>query len=130
MRGHINSTGYRNVTLCRKNMPKIIYVHALVCLAWHGPKPKDKDEVAHLDGSKLNNTPQNLRWSTYAENYADRIRHERVGHKLKSADIKEIFLLKKDGVTQTKIAAKFNVTQSYISDIVNGKYWKHLYGDL
>lgn len=43
-------------------------VHALVCEAFHGPKPFPSAIVLHLDEDPSNNTPVNLRWGTRKEN--------------------------------------------------------------
>ncbi len=53
-----------------------VYVHRLVCEAWHGPPPNEESIVLHLDGDPQNNTPQNLRWGTQQENAEDRERHK------------------------------------------------------
>lgn len=52
-------------------------VHKLVCLAFHGAKPTGGECVRHLDGDRLNNRPDNLRWGTNKENAADTILHGR-----------------------------------------------------
>ena len=52
-------------------------VHQLVCLAFHGLKPTGAQCVRHLDGNRLNNRPENLRWGTNKENAADTIMHGR-----------------------------------------------------
>lgn len=49
----------------------------MVCLAFHGPKPPDKDVCAHWDDIKHNDKPSNLRWATRKENAEDRVRNER-----------------------------------------------------
>lgn len=48
-------------------------IHTLVCLAFHGPKPTPKHQVAHKDCNKMNNGYLNLRWATPKENIADSI---------------------------------------------------------
>jgi hypothetical protein len=48
-------------------------VHRLVAMAFHGPPPTGRSEVAHIDGNPTNNRPANLRWVTPAENAADRV---------------------------------------------------------
>lgn len=50
-------------------------VHQLVCLAFNGVKPAGAQCVRHLDGDKMNNRPENLRWGTNKENAADTILH-------------------------------------------------------
>ena len=52
-------------------------VHRLVCLAFHGAKPSEAECVRHLDGNRMNNRPENLRWGTNKENAADTILHGR-----------------------------------------------------
>jgi hypothetical protein len=42
-------------------------VHALVALAFNGPRP-DGMHVDHIDGNKANNRPENLQWVSPAEN--------------------------------------------------------------
>lgn len=49
-------------------------VHALVCEAWHGPKPEGM-WVGHRDGDPKNNVPTNLRWVTPSENSRDTAIH-------------------------------------------------------
>jgi len=43
-------------------------VHRLVCEAFHGVAPKDKQVVIHIDEDATNNRPENLRWGTQKEN--------------------------------------------------------------
>lgn len=45
-----------------------IKVHRVVCEAFHGPAPKPKMVVIHIDENALNNRPENLRWGTQKEN--------------------------------------------------------------
>jgi hypothetical protein len=73
-----SSRGYLRVTLCLGDGSKVTrQVHRLVCEAFHGPCPPDKDQCAHRDGSRDNNVPDNLYWATGIENAADRERHGR-----------------------------------------------------
>jgi hypothetical protein len=67
--------GYQAVTLCRHDGKKTLKVHRLVCEAFHGPCPPDKECVAHRDGNPQNNRPENVYWATYKENAADKERH-------------------------------------------------------
>lgn len=55
-----HSGGYRKVHLGRA---AYVYVHRIVCEAWHGPAPTTGPHHAdHIDFDPENNTPANLRW--------------------------------------------------------------------
>ena len=43
-------------------------IHRLICEAFHGPAPKGKPIVLHLNEDALDNRPENLRWGTQKEN--------------------------------------------------------------
>ena len=67
--------GYKYVVLCRDaDFHRRMAVHRIVCTTFHGP-PLPGQEVRHLDGSRDNNRPYNVRWGSTAENAADRYRH-------------------------------------------------------
>ena len=50
-------------------------VHRLVAEAFHGPCPEGATLVRHLDGTRDNNIPANLRWGTKSENGLDSVTH-------------------------------------------------------
>lgn len=52
-----------------------VFVHKLVCLAWHGPPPSEDAMVLHYDDNPENNVPSNLRWGTRKQNAEDRLRN-------------------------------------------------------
>ena len=43
-------------------------IHRLVAYTWIGNPPKDKLEINHKDGNKLNNHVSNLEWSSRSQN--------------------------------------------------------------
>lgn len=72
------SVGVRGYLRCQvraNGRGKTFYVHRLVAMAFHGLPPRRESEVRHLDGNKLNNSATNLKWGTFEENTADRLRH-------------------------------------------------------
>lgn len=108
-------------------------IHHLVCIAFHGPRPSSQHQVAHGDGTRLNNQPDNLRWATHKENVDDRRRHGRDlrGHMSKKAKLVEdniplIFYLAKQGFEQRAIAALFGVHQRTIQSVLHRKTWTHV----
>ena len=137
----IGSGGYYRISLYNNGAKRIVFIHRLVLLAFVGPRPDDK-ECLHIDGNKLNNRLDNLRYGTHRENMQDRIRHgrrfqpdnrgERCGAaKLKNADIHAIRYLLHHGIHpsgrrlfQREIAGMFGVERKVISDIKNGKTWR------
>src|ERR1044072_496270 len=55
-----------------------VSAHVAVALAFIGPCPPDKSQVAHNDGNNRNNHFSNLRRATQAENMDDRRNHNKV----------------------------------------------------
>lgn len=71
------TNNYLSVKLAKAGVTKTIYVHELVLLAFEGPRPDlgSRGEIRHLDGDKLNNALNNLKYGTTKENAADRKLH-------------------------------------------------------
>ena len=94
----------------------------LVCEAFH-LAPRPGQEVRHLDGNPANDAAPNLAWGTSAENKADQKRHGTAplgqshhNATLTDAQVDEIRALK-GKMLQREIAAKFGITQGYVSEL-------------
>lgn len=61
----ISTSGYKQTMMGHKTVPQ--YVHRLVAMAFI-PNPDNKPQVDHIDGDKINNVVENLRWVTRSEN--------------------------------------------------------------
>lgn len=74
---HITKGGvagaYRRVSIIidqKTKQRRLVYVHDLVCRAFHG-LPKKGQVVLHDDDDKLNCRPSNLKWGTQSDNITD-----------------------------------------------------------
>jgi hypothetical protein len=63
------ATGYNQLALQRAGKRHNLYVARLVAEAFI-PNPDGKPEVNHKSGDKMDNSTQNLEWTTHAENVA------------------------------------------------------------
>jgi len=118
--------GYPYVMLSRAGRTKQGKIHRLVALAFI-PNPEGRRQVNHRDGIKSRSVLSNLEWATNAENTEHKVRNglAKPGRnaKLTGEQVAEIRSLR--GVlTTTKIALRFNISQSYVSRIHNGSYWR------
>jgi hypothetical protein len=125
--------GYARVKLSRDGRLDAFRVHRLVLEAFVGTAPRPGWVACHNDGDPENNRLENLRWDTPKANSEDARRHgtlycgEAVRHrKLGDAEVLEIRRLRAEGVTVSKLAARFGVSRSNIRSIVEGRTWRHL----
>lgn len=136
LRACISTSGYERYTIKRNGKSVSVTGHILVCEAFHGPKPTSKHEVRHLDGSKINNIPMNLKWGTRKENVADKFNHgtDTRGQrnplsKLTDEQVISIRREYKEGISATKLAKKYGIGRSNAFEIVAGRRWAHLLAD-
>lgn len=69
-----NSGGHLNVAFRKDGRAKSRYVHHVVLEAFVGPRPEGY-LACHNDGNPLNNSVENLRWDTPANNLLDMVNH-------------------------------------------------------
>ena len=65
--GTVYSSGYRQVCLSVAGKVSRMTMHRVVALAWIGPRP-DGLHIDHIDGNRVNNGAENLRYVTPKEN--------------------------------------------------------------
>lgn len=121
--------GYSSVTLKDGTRMERLYVHRAVCLAFNGPCPEGC-EATHVDGTRTNNCPANLKWATRIENMRDKQRHgtqprgERIWiAKLTEAQARSALASPESNALLGK---RFAVDRSTIRSLRSGKSWRHL----
>lgn len=129
-----HSSRYKVVTLRDSSGAKTIRVHSLVAEAFLPTKTPGL-QVNHKNGNRLDNRVCNLEYVTPKENTNHSIRlglkkdisgERNFNNKLSEIQVREIFFLSHQGVTQTDLAKRFGVVPQTISKIKTGLRWKHL----
>lgn len=132
---YTSNCGYFRVVLYVSGRPFGQTVHALICEAFHGPRPEGM-VVCHGPGSRTDNRSINLRWGTRKENEADKYAHGKQhgprGEQHGNARLTEVQVLDikrrlADGREFHKtIAADYGVTRQAIGRIADGSRWRHV----
>jgi len=126
--------GYVSVTLTRTDGSWTpVRVNRLVCEAFNGAPFKDA-EAAHLDGDKLNNNAENLKWKTAKNNTKDKYKHgtmirgsKNYNAKLTEKDVIEIREERKNlNTTWKRLSEKYNVSVGCIRGCCEYRTWKHI----
>lgn len=127
----ITADGYHRVCLHIGKGKHTRLVHHLIALAFIGER-QSGITVNHKDGNKLNNHVDNLEYATLAENVLHARRLLKVGIHLGSKNgnskLSEelIDAIRIDNRLQRVIADEYGMTQSSISKIKLGIYWRHV----
>ncbi len=128
-----NKYGHLKVPIFKDKKRYYCYVHRLVLETFVGPCPKGM-ECRHKNSNAWDNNLSNLEWSTHIKNETDKIKNnrhikgKRCGtSKLTNKQVKAIKqLLKKNILSQSKIAEMFNVSTSTIGFINTKHTWSHI----
>lgn len=112
-------------------------LHRVIAEAFYGLRPEGA-ECSHLDGNKLNNRPDNLRWETRAQNQERRTQHgthnrgERSGKaKLTNEAVRKIRSIYTRGARgnvalSEKLAKEFGVSPGTVRNVALGFGWKDI----
>ncbi len=129
----IVSYGYRKVGLSQPaQKQRLIFVHRLVAEAFLGPMPSLQHQVAHGNGARHDNRLGNLRWSTPADNSADKARHgtlifgeDHYDRRLTREQVRQI-RARSGPRTDCALAREYGVSSTAIRAIRLRKNWKQL----
>lgn len=127
-----NGKGYLIVQLRYKGKPKVKAIHRLVAEAWI-PNPDNLSDVDHIDGDRLNNHIDNLRWVTHGENLAHSFflenrtaKGEYNGRcKASELEVKVICSLLDIGYSSAEIR-DLGFNYNLVRSIKSGKNWRHV----
>ncbi|KKM23503.1 hypothetical protein LCGC14_1614590 [marine sediment metagenome] len=133
-----NGKGYLKVHLTTGGKQVTRHVHRFVATAFLWPRPGL--EVNHKNGDKADNRLVNLELVTRSENHLHAYRTGlrapsaamgQVGeqnHKAKLCEdsVREIRALRASGMTHREIGDRMGVARASITDVLNGKNWKHV----
>ena len=126
----VGSIGYEVVSFSINNKTKTYYKHRLLLHAFVGKCP-DGCEVLHINGNRLDNRLENLRWGTRKENVSDAIKHgtatigsKNGAAKLTDEMIKTIRQSRLINDSVDKLSNQFQVSATTIRRVLNGLTYK------
>lgn len=123
------STGkYQSVSISSGGLKETYNVHQLICLAFHGV-PNIGQQVRHLNGNRLNNSPDNLAWGTKEEDWEDKRRcgTATVGEKHPMSKLSNkqrseiVHKYLSSGCSQRQLAIEYGVSQYAIYKVLKQK---------
>lgn len=129
----LSKNRYVTVNLCKNGVRTLLSCHKLVAATFLPTPPccptcKTPYEINHKDENPYNNRADNLEYTTHVENVHRSSKKSQKGRRkiLTDESVTELKQLIVDGIKYPTIASKFNVSVSSVSDIANGRMWKHI----
>lgn len=115
-------TGYLAVGLSNgKGKAKTRHVHALVALAFLGPRPEGK-QVNHIDEDKTNARPENLEYKTPRENVLHSLRPSSIGDRRLAIQEKDFPKVEgwyfEEGLSISEIARRLKVNRKTVRSLM------------
>lgn len=127
--------GYFRVILTKDGKRTGFLCHRLVLFAFKGPPQFDRAEGAHLDGSRTNNTPENLVWATRQQNSGHMRLHGtkngaagecNASAKLTVESVRRIREARLFGAATRDIAAVYGMAAGGIRGVLTGGTWTNV----
>lgn len=129
LKAPLDRYGYQKIHVFVNEKGVHTTVHACVCAAFHGPKPTPSHQVAHADGNRTNNHPDNLRWATPKENGEDAAKHgslkgeKNPAAKITRRDAEAMRLMRYFGASTQQLIDFFGVKHSQVLRILKYQSW-------
>lgn len=120
---------YRRVKLSKGGRACLLLVSRLVLEAFQRP-PEAGEQACHCNGDPSDNRLENLRWDTAKGNQADKADHgtSPVGERNNRAKItaEEVRLIRSHQGPLSELAALYDISLKYLSNIRSRVTWKHV----
>lgn len=142
MRPGVNKNGYVQAVLWSGSSYTTVYMHRLVCEAFHGPPPLPKMDAAHGNGIRSDNRASNLAWKTRKENEADKKAHGTAavgaanGHALLSDNLVRALRADYAAMLGSRsrlqighaeiIARRYGIKEQSLRKVIRGEVWSHV----
>jgi hypothetical protein len=129
----VNRLGYAEVMLHRNGLMRKVYLHKALAEAFI-PNPDEYKEINHKDGNKLNNSLDNLEWSTRSHNLLEAGRLKLINGekhwkaKMTEEKVRQLRGMYKAGVLGCRRLGRiFGIDRSQVINIVRRVNWKFVY---
>jgi hypothetical protein len=131
-------SGHRRVTIRHDRTDSIreLGIAAIVCRAWHGPRPLGCTVFHYPDPDPGNCRAENVRWAPEGTSKVGRMLgpgppptlygEDRASARLRAADIPAIRRLYREGWTHPDLATEFGVAEETVRHVLTGKTWSHI----
>lgn len=128
----LSNNGYLMIDLCKDGKSKKFLTHRLIANCFI-KNPKNKEQINHKNGLKLDNRVCNLEWNTRSENQIHAINsglRTTKGEKNSQSKLSELNVIKifNDNRRYSYISEEYEISVPTVSNIKNGYSWNHVTG--